>query len=336
MAEFALSIPVGSWHPALPAMVRSVLQQSARPELAVFDASGDPQVARALEPLRHLSVHWHEGPDDGQAAAIQSGWDATTAPICGWLNADDVLYPDALQRASRHFSESTDVVTGQSIFMDSLNSFTGLHPGIRVMGSSIRRGNIISQPSTFVRRECVDAVGGLDGSRHYTMDWDLWVRLFDAGARFRQTDEILSAVTMENGTKTSEFTTRRRAEILSILSRHWGPLTRAKSLVGFWRRHRAEQSIEAGRSDHTYARRLLKELGEHGQLYAGVPFSRPVTIKIPNVSAVPATAVVIEANGTLAEGEGSLLPEPLPPGHLLEITLSPAAGPVLLRRLCLL
>ena len=333
LADIALSIPVGSWHPALPAMVRSVLGQSVTPELAIFDASGDVRVAEALAPLRPLSVHWHDGPDGGQAAAIQSGWNATSAPICGWLNADDLLYPEALECVVRQFSADADVVTGQSIFMDAVNAYTGLHPGVRPMGPEIRRGNIISQPSTFVRRERIDAVGGLDASRHFTMDWDLWVRLFDDGATFRQTDQVLSAVTMEEGTKTSAFTARRRQELLSILSRHGGAITQIKALIGFWRRHRAEQAEGEGRTDRSYERRVSAETGQRNQVLAGIPFSIPSSVELANLSDQTVTQIHIDAEGTLAEGCALLLPEPLAPGQSFNVTLTPTAGPVLLRGL---
>lgn len=342
MPSFALSIPVGSWHPAIPAMVRSVLAQNVPLELAVFDASGDQRVKSALSPLEALATHWHEGPDGGQANAIREGWAATGAKYLGWLNADDLLYPHALERAELALDAGADVFTGQSMFMDKVNSFTGLHPGVRPISDELYRANIISQPSTFVRRTCVEAIGGLNPALHYTMDWDLWVRLREAGMQFQQTDDVLSAVIIEPGTKTSELTMARLRELRRIIARHAGPVTQAKSLIGFWQRNRAEAKEARQEHDRAYARTVAAETGvqssggEADKPRAGLPIRGATVWHLANFSNQVVTRARVTSTPTVLEGDIINLP-PVAAGKPVEITLSAAPeSPTLVRTVELL
>ena len=75
----------------------------------------------------------------------------------------------------------------------------------------------------FFTSEAFDAVGGLDESLHYTMDYDLWLRI---GKRFpvRHVDTIWSVQRIHNDAKTvaarDEFWPERR----KVSRRHGGRL----------------------------------------------------------------------------------------------------------------
>lgn len=269
---FALAMPIGpsaDGHPLLTAALRSIAAQGERVQLAVLDASGNAETAATLDRYSGLISHRRTGPDGGQAAAIQEGWDRLEGDVYGWLNADDLLYPDALAVAARHFEARPDAsaVTGQSLFFDfdgasGAYTFTGLHPEVRAPDDALFRTNTISQPSTFVRRRALEAVGWLDTGLHYTMDWDLWVRLHAAGLAFVYEPSVLSAVLMTPGTKTSRFNSGRRREIGALVAEHAGWLAAQKSLVAFWLTHRAE--AEAGRGVFTALRDGLQRRGGGG------------------------------------------------------------------------
>ncbi|MCI4645869.1 MAG: glycosyltransferase [Hyphomonadaceae bacterium] len=245
--SFVLSVPIGAWNPALPSAVASLLAQDVDLRLALLDASGDARMAEALAPLQPLTAYHRTGPDAGQAAAIQEGWDAVEGEVYGWLNVDDFLFPDALARVAATFEASPDcaAVTGQSILVTPEFHHLGAHPSVAPPSALLLRSNTISQPSTFVRRDALAEVGWLNTGLHYTMDWDLWVRLHLAGARFASLEAALSGVVMDAGTKTAQFNTRRALEIAGLVRRTEGSLTALKSLIGVWRYHRASRQGEA-------------------------------------------------------------------------------------------
>ncbi|KAA5803639.1 glycosyltransferase [Alkalicaulis satelles] len=232
---FAIAMPVGAWHPLLPAVLESLKAQDMPLEIAFMDASGDARVRDCADASAIAFAVRREGPDGGQAAAIADGWSQTRAPILGWLNADDQLAPGALQTVLELFEAHPDagVVHGGSQFVDIEGEITGQHDQLGEAGPLLYRANLISQPSCFVRRASIEAVGGINRALHYTMDWDLWVRLHAAGTRFVRTDAILSRVYMGQGTKTADINARRLWEIARLVNRHAGPWNALKSAASF-------------------------------------------------------------------------------------------------------
>lgn len=231
--RFSAAMPVGAWHPLLPAALASLARQDAPLELAFLDASNDPRVARAAEESGLDFAYRHTGPDAGQADAIASGWERTHGEIVFWLNADDQLKPDALKRAAQAFADAPDLAVfyGGSDFIDESGAIIGVHDQVDAVSDLLYRSNIISQPSCFARRCWVERVGGLNRSLHYTMDWDLWVRLYAARAPFQRTQATLSQVYMGQGTKTADINPRRLGEVARLVNRHAGPVSALKSVL---------------------------------------------------------------------------------------------------------
>lgn len=228
--RFSISVPVGSWHPFLPNCLESLAAQNVDLEVALFDASGDPRVEKLADEYAELLTHRHHGPDKGQADAIARGWQATSGSIIGWLNADDHLFPDALEKVRHRLEadDAPDVVYGHSTIIDAEGRFTGYQYGVEPPSERLSFAAPISQPSCFFKRETAAAAGGLDSARHFTMDWDLFLRIHDTGARFAFLDEPLSGILWGDGTKTSTLSRTRREEIKSIVStRQNGPSYRS-------------------------------------------------------------------------------------------------------------
>lgn len=238
--RIALAMPIGAWHPLLEAALRSVAIQNVALELAILDGSGDSRVSDAIA-RSGVRPHYHRrGEDRGQSAAIAEGWRETAAPFVGWLNCDDILLPGALATILRCFEAAPqlDAVYGGSTIIDKAGSTIGIHAQVREMDDQSYRSNPISQPSCIVRRSAIAAVGGLDENLHFTMDWDLWVRLYRSGARFRHIGEWLSAVYWGEGTKTAMMSPARLGEIARLSRMHAGRLAAFKTVVGVLLQHR--------------------------------------------------------------------------------------------------
>ena len=245
MSQIAISVPVGAYHPLIEDCLQSLIIQTPAPEVAFLDASGDPRVKAVADKYAdHLAYRRH-GPDSGQSDAILEGWENTNAPILGWLNADDALYPGAMEVAIAAFDRSAsgdrpDVVYGHSMIIDDAFAFTGFHWAVEPPSDRLLHADIISQPSCFFRRELHERVGKLNKDLHYTMDWDLWVRFWQANARFEFIDQTFSKVLWTEEAKTGGFGKGRRTELDRIINQNANASTKLKSKVGFALHHAFE------------------------------------------------------------------------------------------------
>lgn len=231
--NFAAALPVGAWHDFLPRALESLANQSVPIQIALLDSSNDARVAAAAEASGIDFTYRRHGPDAGQSEAIKEGWLNTDANIIFWLNSDDRLQPGALERVASLFQSvpSPDVVYGGSDFIDAAGRCTGQHDQVEDISPILLRSNIISQPSCFARRTAVDQAGGINGSLHYVMDWDLWVRLYLDGASFVRVPETLSAVYMGPDTKTGLVAGRRISEVFRLVHRNAGLWAATKSTL---------------------------------------------------------------------------------------------------------
>lgn len=174
---------------------------------------------------------WISARDKGQSDAINRGF-AQTSPstgdeILGWLNSDDTLAPGALHHVAEMFAKhpDADVVYGGATYIDArgkhISRCTHIEPFSRYRLLHI--SDFIVQPATFFRRRAFDAVGGVDVSLNWMMDWDLWIKFAKRGLRFVHTPRVLAHFRWLSENKTASGGTRRLDEIDACLARHGLP-----------------------------------------------------------------------------------------------------------------
>lgn len=235
--RFSIAIPVLGQQGYLPTALKSIRVQHAQYELAVMDATPDGSVQAILDHYAEIITYRRHGPDKGQSAAIQEGWNQTSGEFVAWLCADDYYFPDTLQAVQEVFCSNpdVDVVYGDSVYVDERGHFRRYFPSIRDTVERLPYDDCIAQPSCFVRRRAIDRIGGLRSSLHYVMDWDLWTRLYEDGAGFRYLKKPLSVTRVYGDTKTSSMALRRYREAYGHLKRHTTPLRSVRSLLGMLR-----------------------------------------------------------------------------------------------------
>lgn len=280
---FSISVPIGAYHPLLAECFESLSIQSPKPRVALLDASGDARVAEVADRFAGLFVYRRHGPDSGQSDAILEGWRNAPGDILGWLNADDALYPDALAATAQRFESAAqpDVVCGHTVIINDDNQVTGYHWAVESPSERLLFGDVISQPSCFFKRDFYERVGGLNADLHYTMDWDLWVRLWRGGAKFDFIDKTLSRVLWTRHAKTGGFNAARRQELNRIINQSASPLQRLKSKLGFALHHVFEYVLPCtlARSLRRFIFRTgsnIQGLGRNGEVVdaANIPLVR--------------------------------------------------------------
>lgn len=126
--------------------------------------------------------------DQGMYDAIAKGFGNLAIPsdaFMNWCNADDVLWPgalDAVARLGRHLPK-VDWVVGWSTWFDALGRFKAIQRSPRfpqaILAAGLADGihwPFVQQESVFWRGHLWDKAGGLNTSLRLAGDWDLWVR----------------------------------------------------------------------------------------------------------------------------------------------------------------
>ncbi len=204
----------------------SLLAQTHRAiEILVLDNNSDDATPEILRAYRDRLGHVSTEPDRGQADALRRGFARARGEILGWLNADDLLMPDAIARVVAAFDgpDRPDVVYGHCALLDREGQFLRYFHEIEPFSADRLRSVIdfVAQPSTFFRRDVYEASGGIDDSLDFAMDWDLWCRMASRGGRFYFLDDVLSGARHYPTTKTASGGLRRWREILRV-NRNYG------------------------------------------------------------------------------------------------------------------
>lgn len=206
--------------------IRSVLDQDyPHIEYLVMDGGSSDGT---LEVLRRYDgrLSWTSGPDGGQAQALRTGFARTRGEILAWMNADDAYQPGSIMRAVAAFAEHGDaaLVFGNAEFMDGDSRPLGPAAQVNRLDDArplLQLGDCVVQPATFFRRAAYEAVGGLDPALHWTMDYDLWLRLVRFAPALHL-DQTLARARCTPTTKTASGGWKRLAEIEQVVRRHGG------------------------------------------------------------------------------------------------------------------
>jgi len=171
----------------IEAAIDSVLGQGyPNVELIVADgASTDDTVHRlARRAQTDRRLRWFSGPDTGPADALNKALTRVRGTIIGWLNADDLYAPGAIERAVNALEENSSwlMVYGHGEHIDIEGRVTGRYPTLPPQTPFLKfaEGCFICQPTVFFRRTMSVLLGSLDESLKTAFDFDYWLRAFSS------------------------------------------------------------------------------------------------------------------------------------------------------------
>jgi glycosyltransferase involved in cell wall biosynthesis len=223
-AKITVAVPSFNQGRYLDQTLNSLREQGSWLEVFVLDGGSQDNSLEVIQ--RHASwlAGWRSEPDDGQAAAINEGIAAGTAPFVCWLNSDDWLLPAGLSRLLTRLESlpGTPMAYGRAWHYDQIS---GSRQPVWVEPFNERRMAvrcIVCQPATLIRRSAWEAVGGLDTGLHMALDYDLWWRLYRSQGPLSFVDDYVAVNRQHDQTKTRRFRQRHYLEAISVVRRHYG------------------------------------------------------------------------------------------------------------------
>jgi glycosyltransferase involved in cell wall biosynthesis len=149
-------------------------------------------------------VRWTSEPDRGQAQAINKAFGLSRGEIVGWLNSDDAYFDRrAIEGAVEILRRrpQVDVVYGHAALVGADNELLHYLWAPRFRPRLFRYANFIVQPTVFLRRSALgDTL--VDEGLEFTVDRELWLRLWREGHGFARLDRVV-AIDRHHGTRKS-------------------------------------------------------------------------------------------------------------------------------------
>lgn len=168
--------------------IQSVLSQSCQDfELIVVDGGSTDDSVNIIRKYEDRLAWWVSEKDKGQSDAFNKGFSHASGHFLTWLNADDVLLPDTIEKlkvAAMH-NPGCEWFVGGCFWLDA--DMRIVNCGRARPFSEIRLGcgDVNGYgPCTFFTKRLLNSVGGVDIRFVYRMDSDLWLKFARTGARY--------------------------------------------------------------------------------------------------------------------------------------------------------
>ncbi|MEO1009523.1 MAG: glycosyltransferase [Planctomycetota bacterium] len=194
------------------------IQRQGYPNLEhiLMDGASTDDTMRVAERYRdHFAVAVSEK-DKGQSDALNKGFERATGELLTWINSDDMLAPGALAAAAIAYRTSgADFLNGMAqVFKDgklSHQCITSCADGPMPLRDMLDlencwlTGQFWWQPDCFFTRDLWERAGAhVRVDWYYSMDYELWLRFAEAGARVHSIGRPIVWFRTHDDQKTSE------------------------------------------------------------------------------------------------------------------------------------
>ncbi|MEI6106023.1 MAG: glycosyltransferase [Opitutae bacterium] len=234
----------------LESTLLSVLNQKY-PKLRyrVQDGGSTDRSPQIIQRYADQLTGWVSEKDKGQADAVCRGFKqlgGEPTDIMAWLNSDDFIAPRALRFVAEYFVRhpEVDVVYGHRIIIDDQDREIGRWIMPPHDPKTLEWIDYVPQETLFFRRSIYEAVGGLDSSFQFALDWDLLARFQQAKARVVRLPYFLGCFRLHSEQKTSQHIhTQGIEEMTRIRTRIHGAVIDPAKIEHYARKARLEGAL---------------------------------------------------------------------------------------------
>ncbi|QXE90602.1 glycosyltransferase [Geomonas subterranea] len=264
---FSVVIPAYNSAPFIAKALDSVRAQTLTDyEVVITNDGSKDETVQVIEEYarRHpdYPVKLASQQNKGIGGARNNGIFRSTGRFIAFLDADDFWHPTKLERMAALLTQKPliDVAYHDEIEVASDGTRRPLsYDEVRAPAYQdlLFRGNRLSTSATVVRRELAQAIGGFSENLEFNSaeDYEFWLRLARAGARFAHLPEVLGEYHRVEGSITQKIEYHHR-NIFNVVSYHLELL-------------RADGTCQPAFLDRMYRRKKAEHLATLGRALAG-------------------------------------------------------------------
>lgn len=205
--------------------IKSILNQTYKNiEYIIIDGGSTDDTLSVVNKYRNqIDIIIHEK-DKGQTDALNKGFRLAKGELVGWINSDDILYPDCVEKIVELYGEQPEgaiFYSSQSNFINERGKIIKLKileiPNRRYL---LNQNYSIIQQGSFYSSTIVRKCNYLNDKLNYCMDLDLWLRLLEYGSIHSYKTKPLAAFRVWGDTKTTNGGRKFLNEIRQTLIKH--------------------------------------------------------------------------------------------------------------------
>ena len=158
--------------------IDSILSQSyPNLEYMIIDGGSTDNTLEIIKKYEKHINYWVSEKDDGQSHAINKGLNKMTGELFNWINSDDILLPNSLEKVNEVFQKN-DVLCFKGrlkhIKENQLINFELNHSKNEKLMCWL--DPVVNQQSTFYHKKAISLMGPLSNDLHYSMDYEWWIK----------------------------------------------------------------------------------------------------------------------------------------------------------------
>jgi len=190
-------------------------------EYIIIDGGSNDNSIEIIKKYEKYLAYWVSEKDEGQSDAINKGLEKVTGDVFNWINSDDYLEKDALNKIASAYLQNKDA----KAFCFGLSHLYGEKkiPFLKINNPEDKTqcfcDPVINQPATFYHRDAIQQFGKLNPHLHYCMDYEWWLKfMFIYGtSAIYVNEEKIAVFRMHAASKTSSSHIKFIDDIANIL-----------------------------------------------------------------------------------------------------------------------
>lgn len=226
MSQLKISIVTPSYNQGafIEETILSVITQNyANYEYIIIDGGSTDNSVEIIKKYESKITYWISEKDKGQSDAINKGFSKATGDIFYWINSDDYLMPNVLEKiAAYNWSKNLGLLVGIGNIVN-LNKEIIYTPNYYnpINTESLFNwtdGKDFMQPACFFSRSAWELCGPLNLELNFCMDVSFWINISKKFKIERLNQTLAHAFAHENAKTTAEISSMKLETYLMISS----------------------------------------------------------------------------------------------------------------------